>query len=136
MTGSERGLPDGVRRVPTVVAHPDDESFGLGGLLTPLSDGGVPTTVLCFTHGEASTLHGRPGDLHTVRAGELACAAWELGVHRVELAGHPDGALVDIALPRLAAEVARLVGEQRPSHLLVFEPAPAQDAQAGPDRQG
>lgn len=60
MTGTGHGLPDGVRRVLAVVAHPDDESFGLGGLLALLSDGGVPTTVLCFTHGGASTLHGTP----------------------------------------------------------------------------
>ncbi|MFD5256379.1 PIG-L deacetylase family protein [Streptomyces bobili] len=121
MTGTVPGLPDGMRRVLAVVAHPDDESFGLGGLLALLSDRGVPTAVLCFTHGEASTLHGRPGDLHTVRAGELARAAQELGVKRVELAGHPDGGLVDVPLPPLAAEVARLIGEQCPSHLLVFD---------------
>ncbi|MGW3104268.1 PIG-L deacetylase family protein [Streptomyces sp. NPDC001100] len=120
-TGSGRGLPDGVRRVLAVVAHPDDESFGLGALLALLSDGGVPTTVLCFTHGEASTLHGRPGDLHTVRAGELARAARELGVQRVELAGHPDGGLGDIPSYRLTAHVTRLIGEERPSHLLVFD---------------
>ncbi|WP_427164613.1 PIG-L deacetylase family protein [Streptomyces sp. C1-1] len=121
MTGTVAGLPDEVRRVLAVVAHPDDESFGLGGLLALLTGGGVPAAVLCFTHGEASTLHGRPGDLHTLRADELACAARELGVERVELADHADGALVDIPLPRLAAEVARLIGEQRPSHLLVFD---------------
>ncbi|MCX4853501.1 hypothetical protein [Streptomyces canus] len=68
MTGSGPGLPDGVRRVPAVVAHPDDESFGLGGPPALLSDGGVPTAVLGI-HGEASSLRGRPGDLHTVRRG-------------------------------------------------------------------
>ncbi|MFI6402263.1 PIG-L family deacetylase [Streptomyces sp. NPDC050548] len=61
------GLPDDLRRVPAVVAHPDDESFGLGGLLALLSARGVPTTVLCFTHGEASTLHAGPGDLRMLR---------------------------------------------------------------------
>ncbi|GAA2619264.1 PIG-L family deacetylase [Streptomyces vastus] len=124
MTGTDsgRGLPGGVRRVPAVVVHPDDESFGLGALLALLSDVGVPTAVLCFTHDEASTLHGRPGDLHTVRAGELACAARELGVERVELAGHWDGGLSDVPRRRLASETARLIGEQRPSHLLVFDP--------------
>ncbi|MEU9276265.1 PIG-L deacetylase family protein, partial [Streptomyces sp. NPDC048342] len=115
------GLPDGIRRVLAVVAHPDDESFGLGGLLALLAESGVPTAVLCFTHGESSTLHGRPGDLHTVRADELACAARELGVEGVELTGHPDGALDGIPVPRLAAEVTRLIGERRPTHLLVFD---------------
>ncbi|MGQ4383510.1 PIG-L family deacetylase [Streptomyces sp. SAS_270] len=120
-TGAGGGLPDAIRRVLAVVAHPDDESFGLGGLLALLSDSGVPTAVLCFTHGEASTLHGRPGDLRTVRVAELACAARELGVERVELTGHPDGALDDMPLLLLAAEVTRLIDEQRPTHLLVFD---------------
>jgi LmbE family N-acetylglucosaminyl deacetylase len=106
MTGPRHGgagLPGDLRRVPAVVAHPDDESFGLGGLLALLSARGVPTTVLCFTHGEASTLHGSPGDLRTVRADELACAVRELGAERVELAAHPDGKLAAVPLSRCPA---------------------------------
>jgi LmbE family N-acetylglucosaminyl deacetylase len=38
-----------------VVAHPDDESFGLGALLSELTGVGVEVEVVCFTHGEAST---------------------------------------------------------------------------------
>jgi N-acetylglucosamine malate deacetylase 2 len=98
--GAGPGLLDGMRRVPAVVAHPDDESFGLGGLLALFNERAVPTGVLCFTHGEASTLHGRPGDLHALRADELACAAGELGVERVELTGHPDGGLDGIPAHR------------------------------------
>ncbi|MCI3276670.1 PIG-L family deacetylase, partial [Streptomyces cylindrosporus] len=103
------------RRPPCHAARP------LCGLLALLSDRGVPTAVLCFTHGEASTLHGTPGDLHTVRAGELFCAAGELGVDRVGLSGHPDGSLTDNPVSRLAAEVTRLVDERRPTHLPVFD---------------
>ncbi|MER6352803.1 PIG-L family deacetylase [Streptomyces sp. NPDC001634] len=86
------GLPDGIRRVPAVVAHPDDESFGRGGLPVSLSERDVRTSVLCFTRGEASgeasTPHGTSGELRTVRAYELDRAAREPGAERVELADH------------------------------------------------
>ncbi|HLI74718.1 MAG TPA: PIG-L family deacetylase, partial [Acidimicrobiales bacterium] len=39
-----------------VVAHPDDESFGLGAVLAALVRSGGDVRVLSFTHGEASTL--------------------------------------------------------------------------------
>jgi len=60
-------MPRPGRRLPAwrqalvVVAHPDDETFGLGAV----ADRFTAVHVLCFTHGEASTLnenHGtRPG---------------------------------------------------------------------------
>ena len=46
-----------------VVAHPDDESFGLGAVIDAFRRQGTVVTVLCFTQGEASTVHGVPGDL-------------------------------------------------------------------------
>ena len=54
-----------------VVAHPDDESFGLGALLDAFTRVRAGVEVLCLTHGEASTLHGAPGDLASVRGAEL-----------------------------------------------------------------
>ena len=36
---------------------------------------GAGVEVLCLTHGEASTLHGAPGDLASLRGAELAAAA-------------------------------------------------------------
>ncbi len=105
-----------------VVAHPDDESFGLGGVLGELTAGGVRASVLCFTRGEASTLRDGPGDLASIRARELADAAAELGVGRVELHDYPDGDLSAVPLAELSGHVERLVRESRASHLLVFDP--------------
>lgn len=45
-----------VQRVLGVVAHPDDESFGIGAVLAWLHQRGIPVSVLVFTRGEASTL--------------------------------------------------------------------------------
>src|SRR5664280_3759531 len=72
-----------------VVAHPDDESFGLGAVLAAFAAGGARVAVLCFTHGEASTLHGVAGDLHRLRAHELAAAAHVLGVATTVLRSYP-----------------------------------------------
>lgn len=101
------------RSVLAVVAHPDDESFALGAVLTAFAEAGARVSVLCLTRGEASTLHGVTGDLTQVRTGELAAAAKALGVHDVVLRSHPDGRLPEVDLDELAAQVvttARGVG--------------------------
>jgi hypothetical protein len=40
-----------------VVAHPDDESFGLGAIISQMTATGAAVHILCYTHGEASTLN-------------------------------------------------------------------------------
>ena len=76
-----------------VVAHPDDESFGLGAVLGAFAEHGARVSLLCLTHGEASTLHEAPGELRRVREAEVVAAADILGLSHVELASYPDGAL-------------------------------------------
>lgn len=110
-----------VERILVVVAHPDDESFALGALVDRFTSCGMPVTLLCFTHGEASTLHGRDGNLATVRAVELRAAAAVLGLESVELLDYPDGRLDRYPLDRLADHVRWLIAGQHPSHLLVFD---------------
>lgn len=110
-----------VSAVLAVVAHPDDESFGLGAVLDWFTRRGVPVGVLCFTHGEASTLHAGPGDLATVRTAELRVAAGILGVSPVRLLDYPDGRLGQTTVAELAGHVIRLIDEGNPSHLLVFD---------------
>jgi LmbE family N-acetylglucosaminyl deacetylase len=46
------------RSVLAAVTHPDDESLGLGAILSAFADHGAELAVLCFTHGEASTTQG------------------------------------------------------------------------------
>src|ERR1017187_8686688 len=82
-----------VKSVLAVCAHPDDESFGLGGALSAFSDSGSATSMVCFTRGEASTLGQDASSLGRVRSAELRNAAVELGVGYVELFDYPDGDL-------------------------------------------
>ena len=106
-----------------VVAHPDDESFGLGAILDAFARAGAGVEVLCLTHGEASTLHGAPGDLALLRGAELAAAAEVLGVTRAVLKDHADGDLSDLPGGMLAAEVVTAAESCRADGLLVFDTA-------------
>ncbi len=121
MTAQAEGPLAAVSSVLAVVAHPDDESFGLGGVLQRLASAGAATAVLCFTHGEASTLHGRAGDLGLLRPAEFAAATRVLGVGHSELLSYPDGGLAEVPLPALTGHVARLARRARPTHLLAFD---------------
>jgi N-acetylglucosamine malate deacetylase 2 len=109
------------RSVLAVCAHPDDESFGLGAVLSTFTELGIETRVLCFTHGEASTLGETSKDLATVRAAELAAAAGVLGVASVRLLSYADGSLRDVALEELRREVESCAVADSVDCLLVFD---------------
>jgi len=104
-----------------VCAHPDDESFGLGAALATFSEAGSSTSVLCFTHGEASSLGADADDLGRVRAGELDAAACELGVAHVELLDYRDGHLAQEPLEDLTAPIRQATERARVDLLLVFD---------------
>ncbi len=104
-----------------VCAHPDDETFGHGGILTAFVSQGTRTAVLCLTHGEASTLNATEGDLATVRPQEFARAAEVLGVLRSELLSYPDGHLAEQPLPELIAPIVRMADEVGADLLLTFD---------------
>ncbi|WP_433612645.1 PIG-L family deacetylase [Prescottella agglutinans] len=101
-----------------VVAHPDDESFGLGAILAALAAAGADVRVLCLTRGEASTL-GVGVDLAQVRHTELTTAAERLGLEGVELRDFPDGGLREVDPAVLDAVVLDTLGAA--ATLVVFE---------------
>ena len=113
-------LPEG-SPVLAVCAHPDDESFGLGAALAAFAGRGTPTAVLCLTHGAASSLGTSRGDLHQIRAAELAAAAAELGVGDVELLDYPDGALTRQPADLLSGHVEQAARRAKAGSLLVFD---------------
>jgi LmbE family N-acetylglucosaminyl deacetylase len=115
------------------VAHPDDETFGLGSLIAAAAESGVEVTVCCATRGEAGEAHGvAPGaDLATIREAELRAAGEVLGVHRVLLLGlgdsgmdgtPPAGSLAAAPIGEVADRVATVVGEVQPDVVVTLDP--------------
>lgn len=104
-----------------VVAHPDDESFGLGSVIAAFIEAGARVDVLCFTKGEASTLHGVDGDLGDIRRGELTDAARALGITSVYLLDYPDGRLLEQDLAELADHAVGAAREANCDGILVFD---------------
>jgi LmbE family N-acetylglucosaminyl deacetylase len=103
-----------------VVAHPDDESFGLGAVVDAFAARGSQVTVLCLTEGESSTL-GTGINLAKMRRDELRTASQELGVSGTVLHHHPDGDLSTVCRHVLAGEVIDEVGASHADGLLVFD---------------
>lgn len=120
--GQLPGLP-AWSRVLVVVAHPDDESFGLGAVIDGFVRRGATVGVHCLTRGEASTLGVAHGDLADIRARELREAGCVLGVTQTTLHHWPDGALDHTDHDALVADVRQAVDDAAPEGLLVFDPS-------------
>src|SRR5689334_19745087 len=85
-------------RLMAVLAHPDDESLGIGGTLAAYAARGVETYVVTATRGERGRYFAdahRPSDAEVgrVREAELRAAAQALGVREVVLLDYIDGEL-------------------------------------------
>jgi LmbE family N-acetylglucosaminyl deacetylase len=115
------------RRLLCVLAHPDDESLGTGGILARYAANGVATSILIATRGE----RGWPGNPDTypgpqalgcLREAELRAAAAALGVRTVGLLDYPDGELDRVdpaeAIERIADQIRRI----RPQVVVTFAP--------------
>ncbi len=97
-----RVLPE-VRRVLAVVAHPDDETFGLGAVLSAFVDAGTAVAVVSLTRGEASTLGGCEPDLAGLREQEFRAATAALHIEVAAIGRHPDGGLANVTLDELCS---------------------------------
>jgi LmbE family N-acetylglucosaminyl deacetylase len=118
-------------RLLAVLAHPDDESLGVGGTLAKYASQGIDVFLLTATRGESGRYRGfRPGDpnhpgpaeLASVREAELRAAASVLGVREVAFLDYRDSQL-DQARPREAVKaIAEHIRRMRPHVVLTFGP--------------
>ena len=84
----------GATRLVVVAPHPDDETLGVGGIVSAFADAGGDVLVVSVTDGEAAPVSCP--DLAAVRRRELDTAVGRLAPSaRVERLGLPDGGLAD-----------------------------------------
>lgn len=86
------------RRILIAFAHPDDESFGLGGLISKYVDEGADVYLICTTNGDAGTidpemLKGYESKA-ALRLAELDCASKLLGFKEVFTFGYKDSGMM------------------------------------------
>jgi LmbE family N-acetylglucosaminyl deacetylase len=121
-----------------VLAHPDDESFGMGGTLALYASRGADVHLICATRGEAGTVdeeHLNGFDsVSELRESELRCAAAHLGLKSVsfldyrdsgmpgsEANGHPD-AQINHPIDEIAGKVVGHIRALKPDIILTFDP--------------
>jgi LmbE family N-acetylglucosaminyl deacetylase len=121
-----------------VLAHPDDESFGLGGTLALYAGKGYETYYVCATRGEAGTVDEEHlkafKDTAEMRTDELLRAAKELGLKEVFFLGyrdsgmpgmdanqHPD-AQINHSVDEVAGKVVKYIRSLKPEVVLTFDP--------------
>ena len=110
-------------RLLAVLAHPDDESLGIGGVLARYAAEGVETFLVTATRGERGRLGTeRPGGeiLGPIREREVRAAAEVLGVREVRFLDYQDAEL-DLAPPAEASgRIAREIRRIRPQVVVTF----------------
>jgi LmbE family N-acetylglucosaminyl deacetylase len=121
-----------------VLAHPDDESFGMGGTLAYYASRGAQVFLVCATRGEVGEVAPEKlegfGSIAELRESELRCAAGILGLAGVYfldyrdsgMPGSPDNshpqALAAQPLEVVAAKVAGYIRQLQPDIVLTFDP--------------
>jgi LmbE family N-acetylglucosaminyl deacetylase len=114
-------------RILTVLAHPDDESFGPAAMLARYAAAGADIAGIWFTRGEHGQTNVEPAptprDLAALREQDLRDAAALIGYRHVEILDHEDGTLAAIAPALLHDRVFEALLEYRPHVIFTFGPA-------------
>ena len=85
------------KRMLVALAHPDDESFGMGGTLAYYAAQGVDVHLVCATRGEAGSVDPEfmegYASVAELREAELRCAAEQLGLSGLEFLDYRDSGM-------------------------------------------
>lgn len=121
-----------VRRVEgvlaTILAHPDDETFGTGGTLIRCVDEGIRVHSLCLTQGEKGSNGGAGAPLvprehvGAARALELEEAGRRMGLSSVTCLRYPDGDLASVKEEWVVRDIVRWLRSVRPDVVITWGP--------------
>ena len=110
-----------------VLAHPDDESFGIGGALAKYADEGIETYLVVATRGERGRFGDRKEspDLDVVgktRENELLAAAKVLGIREVSFLDYIDGDLDKADPNEVIEKIVFHLRRTKPQVAISFDP--------------
>lgn len=109
------------KRMLVILAHPDDESFAIGGTLAKYAHQDVEVILLCATRGEAGIPGLSPEETGAIREAELRQAAQHLGVE-VYFLGYQDGKLAQTKPEKLLETIACWIDLVQPQVIITFGP--------------
>ena len=116
---------DDLGTVLMIWAHPDDETYLVGGLSTVLTDAGHRVVCVTATRGEAGTSDAAPCELEQlsqVRTAELEAALRILGIEEHHWLDYPDGGCADVDEQEAAGRIGAVVDDVRPDTVVTFGP--------------
>ena len=126
------------KKILVALAHPDDESFGMGGTLALYAQQGAEVHLICATRGEAGEVDPQFlegfSSIAERREDELRCAAAHLGLREVHfleyrdsgMQGSPDNqhpeAFINAPLEKVTEELVSYIRDFKPQVVLTFDP--------------
>lgn len=105
-----------------VLAHPDDESFPIGGTIAKYADHGHRIILVSATKGEAGIPGISAAEAAAVRQAELLKAAGVLGIEQVIFLGYQDGEVANAPAGEMAERLVRLIRKYQPNVVITFGP--------------
>jgi LmbE family N-acetylglucosaminyl deacetylase len=113
-------------RIGLVFAHPDDETFCVGGIVAKYAAAGVKIDLFCATDGDAGKAAGVPvssrEDLAAIRRKEARAAADVLGIDAIAFAGYGDGAIEQADQTKLVGDIVTFLRRHKPDVVIGFGP--------------
>jgi LmbE family N-acetylglucosaminyl deacetylase len=114
------------RRIGLVFAHPDDETFCVGGIVAKYAGAGVKIDLFCATDGDAGKSAAVPvssrEELASIRRAELHAASEILGIETIEFGGYRDGELEQADPTKFVGDIVAFLRRHKPDIVIGFGP--------------